>query len=830
MNLATGTGTGDASGDVFDDAIEGVIGTGFADTFTGTSGSEILDGRAGNDILNGGGGDDTIEGGVGNDTLDGGADSVSQAGNPGIVDPNQPFGDTARYTSSNAAVTVNLETGQSTGGHAQGDTIVRVSNVSTIENLIGSQSYNDTLTGDSRSNRLYGLGGNDTLDGRVGNDLVVGGLGNDTVRGGDGDDFLYGDEGDDTLRGGNGNDTSFGGTGVDDMSGDAGDDVLNGGDDDDFITGDIGNDVLHGDAGADQLSGGDDDDQVFGDQGDDSLYGGDGNDVLTGGAGDDWLDGETGDDTFVFDAASGNDYLFDSYGTNRVVLNGVTADQVWITRSGDDLRIGVIGGTTTITVLGYYLPDYALLEEVVLATHALVLSTAGDLIDAMTLASEETPASMPRGISSTLGTYWISNGPVVSNQTLATNEDAPLSGSVRATDRDDNIVSYAVQTAATRGTVNLNTATGAWVYTPNANAYGQDTFEIIVTDAMNLTAVQTVTVNVAPLNDAPTDITLTGAPAGIAERDHPITGTTLDAIVLGTLSATDIDAPDAGDFATHVFSVSDSRFEIVNGNTLRLKAGAALDYEAGTTVSVDVTVKDRNGGAQGLTYTKTFTFDVLNGNDYFYGTSGNDMLTGQSGANLIYGLAGNDTLTGGAAGDTIDGGDGADQLNGLGGNDTLTGGAQNDRLEGGDGADQLSGGTGDDVLIGGAGADHFLGGDGTDTVSYETATAAVTVNLTTGTGTAGDASGDVFDDTPEVLVGSTFADTLTGSSGADIIEGRTGDDVINGGGGTDTLLGGEGNDTLDAQAGNDTLDGGAGNDILIGGSGNNTFVISAHLR
>jgi Ca2+-binding RTX toxin-like protein len=827
LNLATGIGTGDAAGDVFDDVMEGVIGSNFADTLTGSTGADILDGRGGNDSLSGGAGDDTIEGGLGNDTIDGGSDSVSGASNPATVDPLQPFGDTARYASSNAAVTINLETGQSTGGHAQGDTIVRVGSVATIENLSGS-SFNDVLTGDSRSNRLYGQGGNDTLDGRAGNDLLVGGLGNDTLRGGDGDDVLSGEGGDDTLRGDNGSDTLTGGAGFDDMSGDAGNDVLNGGDDDDFISGDLGNDILNGDAGSDQLSGGDDNDQLSGGTGDDYLYGGDGTDTLTGGTGDDWLDGESGDDTFVFDAASGSDTIFDAAGANKVVINGVAENQIWLTRSGDDLRIGVIGGTTTITVLGYYLPDYALLDEIDLSSSALVLANSQPLIDAMTLASADTPASMPSGISSTLGTYWTTNGPVVSNQTLATNEDTTLSGSVNATDRDNNIVSYAVQTPAGRGSVNLNAATGAWVYTPTPNLYGTDTFQIIVTDAQNLTAVQTVTVNVASVNDGPTNITLTGAPAGIAERDHPVSGSALDPIVLGTLSAADVDAPDAGDFATHLFSVSDSRFEVVNGNTLRLKAGVALDFEAGTTVSVDVTVRDRNGAPQGLTFTRTFTFNVLDGDDYFYGTAGNDTLTGQAGRNLIYGQGGDDTLTGANVVDTLDGGDGADQLFGLGGDDTLDGGALNDRLEGGAGSDQLIGGTGNDVLIGGTGADHFLGGSGTDTVSYETATAGVTVNLATGTGTAGDAAGDVFDDTPEILVGSTFNDTLTGSAGADTIEGRTGDDIINGGAGTDTLRGGEGSDTLDAGTGNDVLDGGAGNDILIGGIDGNHFLIDVN--
>ena len=52
--------------------MEGVIGTAFADTLTGSSGNDILRGEGGNDTLNGAGGNDTLTGGTGADTLTGG--------------------------------------------------------------------------------------------------------------------------------------------------------------------------------------------------------------------------------------------------------------------------------------------------------------------------------------------------------------------------------------------------------------------------------------------------------------------------------------------------------------------------------------------------------------------------------------------------------------------------------------------------------------------------------------------------------------------------------------------------------------------------------------
>jgi Ca2+-binding RTX toxin-like protein len=865
-----------------------MIGDATANTLDGGDGNDVLSGGAGNDTLRGGAGDDVLEGGAGSDSLDGGADSESD-GLPPPGAQTTAYGDTIRYTRSNAGVNINLETGSASGGHAAGDTIVRVGGVATIENVTGSDGFNDSLTGDSRANRLAGLGGNDTIDGRGGDDVISGGIGNDVLRGSDGDDNITGDDGNDTLRGGADNDLLFGGAGVDDLSGDAGTDTLNGGDDDDYLDGGDGDDRLGGDAGNDQLYGGAGVDTLAGGDGDDTLYGGDDNDTLTGGTGDDSLNGEGGDDDYVFDSASGNDMIFDADGQNRIVITDATPDKIWMTRVGDDLRISVIGGTSSITVQGYYIEGSSVLHEIALATHSAFAGDAQALIDAMTQYSADngtdTPTAMPSAIAAMLGSYWFrfaTSPPVVSDQTVATNEDTPLTGSVGATDPDGNIVSYSVQAAPTRGTLTLDAATGNWTYTPGANLYGADVFKIVVTDADSNAVVQTVTVNVASVNDAPSDITLTDAPAGIPERDHPISGTLLDPIVLGTLSATDVDAPDAGDFASHVFTVSDARFEVVNGTTLRLKAGVALDFETTPTVSVDVTATDRNGGAGGLSFTKTFTFAVQDRDDYFYGTSGADTITGTAGRNLIYGFGGDDTLTGAGANDVLDGGDGIDHLAGAGGNDSLDGGlgddtldggagddtlhggdgidsltggigndqlfgdgggdnligeAGNDQLDGGDGNDRLEGGDGEDRLVGGAsadymlgglGADHFLGGEGSDTVSYEQAAGPVTVNLGTGVGTGGEAAGDVFEDTPEQLIGSIYGDTLTGSANGDAIDGRQGNDTIYGGAGNDTLSGGEGDDTLDAQSGDDTLDGGAGNDVLIGGDDSDTYLMDVN--
>ena len=236
-----------ADGDVFS-GFENLRGSAYSDTLSGTAGANLLEGGAGNDSVWGGSGDDVLEGGAGSDRLYGG---------PGM--------DTASYRSSDTGVTVNLKEGTTEGGHADGDTITD------IENLSGSD-YQDVLVGDDGVNRLDGNGGDDELKGGLGNDRLIGNLG---------DDWLYGGEGSDELRGSEGNDLIFGETGDDSVYGEDGNDALQGGDDHDQLFGGAGDDMLYGDGGDDELHGDEDNDWLIGNVGADRLDGGKGIDWVS---------------------------------------------------------------------------------------------------------------------------------------------------------------------------------------------------------------------------------------------------------------------------------------------------------------------------------------------------------------------------------------------------------------------------------------------------------------------------------------------------------------------------------------------------------------------
>jgi Ca2+-binding RTX toxin-like protein len=146
--------------------------------------------------------------------------------------------------------------------------------------------------------------------------------------------------------------------------------------------------------------------------------------------------------------------------------------------------------------------------------------------------------------------------------------------------------------------------------------------------------------------------------------------------------------------------------------------------------------------------------------------------------------------------------------------------AANVTLEGGGGNDTLIGGNGDDLIGGGPGADVIAGGLGIDTVNYLSSALGVGVNLATGLGSGGDATGDVLSGIEKVF-GSNQGDLLTGSDGANSLFGFSGNDVLDGGGGDDFVNGGPGNDVAFLGAGNDVFewDQGDANDTVEGQDG-----------
>ena len=326
-----------AQGDDVIDAGDGddiVQGNGGNDLILGGTGNDLLGGGEGDDRLFGGEGTDELQAGAGDDVLDGGASDDRLYGEAGDD-----------Y----------LQGGEGTD-ELQGGDGNDVLHGDGARDLLYGQAGDDTLVGGEGDDALEGGSGNDTLDGGSGLDYLSGGEGDDVLRGGQENDDLYGGMGNDELDGGDGNDRLFGnegndylrgGKGDDEVSGATGDDTLYGEDGADSLSGQDGNDVLHGEAGKDSLSG---------DAGNDMLFGGDGDDTLVGGAGNDLMEGGGGSNSYFLDRGFGSDTVRLTSGAQDQVVfrNGIGSSELIFARTGDDLRVQLIGSTDEVNLMGYF--------------------------------------------------------------------------------------------------------------------------------------------------------------------------------------------------------------------------------------------------------------------------------------------------------------------------------------------------------------------------------------------------------------------------------------------------------------------------------------------
>jgi len=380
---------------------------------TGNDLNNLIIGNNGNNILDGGVGADALLGVDGNDIyiIDNVLDGATENANQGI---------------DTVLASVNYTLGNN------------------IENLTLQGSTNLTGTGNSLHNIITGNMGNNTLSAGVGNDTLDGGLGVDVLSGGAGNDLYYIDNvGDDVI-----NESATGGTdtilsnvtyslynryvenlsltGTDNtkVTGNNLNNVLIGNSGNNTLSGGTGSDTLDGGLGADILSGGEGNDLYYVDNVSDdvinesvaggtdtilsnvtySLYnryvenltltgtgnvnaaGNNLNNVLTGNSGNNTLSGGTGNDTYVFGVGGGQDLITDVSGTADVlsILSGVTEEQLWFKKVGNNLEVSIVGTTDKVTVNNWYVGGTAQVEQIRTATgDVLASSQVQNLVAAM---------------------------------------------------------------------------------------------------------------------------------------------------------------------------------------------------------------------------------------------------------------------------------------------------------------------------------------------------------------------------------------------------------------------------------------------------------------
>lgn len=121
----------------------------------------------------------------------------------------------------------------------------------------------------------------------------------------------------------------------------------------------------------------------------------------------------------------------------------------------------------------------------------------------------------------------LNTAPEADPLTASTDEDVALNGTLTGSDFNEDPLTFEKVTDPTIGDVVVN-ADGTFIYTPNLNANGSDTFTFRVYDGALYSEAATVTITVNPINDAPV------ADDQDVETDEE---TPLD----GTVTATDVE-------------------------------------------------------------------------------------------------------------------------------------------------------------------------------------------------------------------------------------------------------------------------------------------------
>jgi VCBS repeat-containing protein len=225
----------------------------------------------------------------------------------------------------------------------------------------------------------------------------------------------------------------------------------------------------------------------------------------------------------------------------------------------------------------------------------------------------------------------VNDDPILTtSNTISVNEDTPSSAiTFSATDVDEDTLTYTFSTP-TKGFITRDDVNGTYIYTPNTDANGNDSFTISVNDGTS-TISETVNITITAVNDDPSLTT-----------SNEITVNESTASQAIAFSATDAD----GDILTYTFS-SPSKGLItrddVNGTYVYTPNNGAIGSD-----SFDITVDD---GTQ--TITNTISVLII---DVIEGTNGSETIQGTDQSDLIRSFSGTDTIDGSLGDDEIEGG------------------------------------------------------------------------------------------------------------------------------------------------------------------------------
>jgi len=182
--------------------------------------------------------------------------------------------------------------------------------------------------------------------------------------------------------------------------------------------------------------------------------------------------------------------------------------------------------------------------------------------------------------------------PVANAQSVSTDENTAKDITLSATDADNDVLTYAVVSAPTHGTLGTVSTTGVVTYTPAADYAGPDSFTFTANDGKLDSAPTTVTITVNNVNKAPV----------AADQTVSINENTVKDITLG---ATDAD----GDTLTFVVVTSPT-----HGTLGTVSAAGVVTYTPGTDYNGpdSFTFKVNDGTVDSNTATVSISVDNVN--------------------------------------------------------------------------------------------------------------------------------------------------------------------------------------------------------------------------
>lgn len=731
-------------------------GGGGDDSVMGGGGADLIDGGSGNDWMRGETGNDTFLGGAGNDTMMGGAGA-----------------DTVTYATSTQGVTVSLSLGTTqTGGDAAGDVLIGV------ENVVGSATAANKLTGDANANMLTGGSGADTFIGGAGADTLNGGAGVDTV-----------DYNSNTVANGT-FDTSTGWTTGSNVTIAAGvvttasatsivyqTNVLTVGQ-----TYTVSFDYTRTSGSVLRITNG-------------TVNGT--NIVYTSGA-----LGASGTVTATF-VATGTALSIEASGSSFTgTIDNVVAATGSSTPFTIDLAAGAASDGDVLSSIENVVGN-ALTQNILRGDGQANALTGGTLDD--TLAGGAGADTLDGGAGLDLADYASSTAGVTVNLGVSTSQ----SGGDAQGDILLNIENVTGSATA------ANVLTGSSTANSLVGGAGNDTMDGGSGDDVLVGGAGADRITGSACNDTASYAT---SSAGVS-IDLSLSG----AAQQGSRTLAD-PLPNGGGAKTVTLGGGDAQGDILTG--IETIVGSSFND---TIVAAAGVVQTIYGGA-GNDYLSNGngTFSFVN---TFVGGLGDDIYYSPTSSVTITELAGEgiDTvITNRTAGWTL--GANLENLIYVGTQAVfLFGNSLDNVMTGYTASESLDGAAGNDTLIGGAGADSLVGGADTDTASYATSTLGVTVNLTLSTSqSGGDAQGDILSGIENVIGSSAGSNVLTGTTSANALTGGALADTLIGGGGADTLSGGAGNDAFTIDGSSLTIgariDGGTNTDtVTIAASSGSSF-------